>query len=326
MLLNLSPDYTLNLAGAPYAQEGFRLCALGNPGAGKSTVLAVLAEEAHQSGLPFLAIDVKGELGALGELGDDVLLVGLPDHPIPARRAHLDRRLVLRQPGRFARHVLREHYSIVLDLSGQRRACTIEQFTALVTALYEQAQLGPQPVLLLIDEAHNFAPQGRATRAQAESGAILDLVMSEGRSLGLLAALATQRPQEISKAVISPCNTRLFGKLSLEIDYQAIKPYLPPDYRSFRRLKHFRPGEFVLWTADYWELIRVRSRRTPDWGQTPVPQVNGAVRPSVVDLADANNVVKQFSLFDDAAGPSTGPSTGSGGASGRSVVANEEGI
>lgn len=302
MLLNLSAQYNLNLAGPPYSQDGFRLIALGNPGAGKSTVLAVLAEEVHASGLPFIAVDVKGELGALAALGDDVLLVGHPDHPQPARRAHLDRRLVLRQPGRFARHVLNDHYSLVLDLSGQPRAAGVEQFTALITAVYEYAQLEPRPVMLLIDEAHNFAPQGRATKSQAESGAVLDLVMSEGRSLGLLTALATQRPQEINKAVISPCNVRLFGKMTLEIDYLAIQRYLPPGYRSFRRLKSFLPGQFVLWTADYWELIRVRSRQTPDWGQTPVPQVNGAVRPSVADLAGASNVVKQFSLFDDAAG------------------------
>lgn len=299
MNLNLSAGYQLNLAAPPYAQDGFRLIALGNPGAGKSTVLAVLAEESHQAGLPFVVVDVKGELGSLAGLGDDVLLLGQPDHPRPERQAHLDRAEVLRRPGRFARHILKDHFSLILDLSGQRRAAGIEQFTALATAVYELAQLEPSPVMLLIDEAHNFAPQGRATRAQVESGAMLDLIMSEGRSLGLLTALATQRPQEISKAVISPCNTRLFGKLSLELDYLAVKQYLPPDYRRFSRLKRFRPGEFVLWTADYWEQIRIRRRHTPDWGQTPIPQVNGAVRPSVVDLPDARRVIKQISLFEE---------------------------
>lgn len=296
MYLNLSPDYNLNLAGAPYAQDGFRLCVLGNPGAGKSTVLAVLAEEAHANGLPFLAVDVKGELTSLAGLGDDILLLGQPAHPKFERRAHLDRLDMLRRPARFARHVLHDHYSLILDLSGQRRQNAIEQFTALITAVYELAQLEPQPILLLIDEAHNFAPQGRATRSQVEALEVLDLLISEGRSLGLLAALATQRPQEISKMVISPCNVRLFGKMSLEIDYLAVQRYLPPGWRSFRKLKSLHPGEFILWTADYWEQIRIRARRTADWGRTPIPQVNGFNRPSVVDLPDAH-VIKQISLF-----------------------------
>ncbi|GIK42469.1 MAG: hypothetical protein BroJett011_63020 [Chloroflexota bacterium] len=298
MYLNLSETYRINLAGPPYAQDGFRLAALGNPGAGKSTLLAVLAEEAHAAGLPFLVVDVKGELSSLGELGDDVLRLGLPNHPLPARRAHLDRSEVLNHPRRFAVHLLRDHYALILDLSGQKRGLAVETFTALITAVYELAQLDPRPVLLLVDEAHNFAPQGRATRDQVESLAILDLVMSEGRSLGLLAALATQRPQEISKAVISPCNIRLFGKLSLESDYLAIQKYLPPGYRSFSRLRRFLPGEFVVWAGDYWEQVRIRSRRTPDWGATPIPQVNGYNRPSVTSLPDAH-VIKQLTLLDN---------------------------
>jgi uncharacterized protein len=74
------------------------------------------------------------------------------------------------------------------------------------------------PLFLVVEEAHNFAPQqGTATCSR-----ILKNIASEGRKFGLGLCAVTQRAARIDKSVLSQCNTQLILQVTNPLDLKAI--------------------------------------------------------------------------------------------------------
>jgi len=74
------------------------------------------------------------------------------------------------------------------------------------------------PLFLVLEEAHNFAPQqGTATCSR-----ILKNIASEGRKFGLGLCAVTQRAARIDKSVLSQCNTQLILQVTNPLDLKAI--------------------------------------------------------------------------------------------------------
>ncbi|HTT34840.1 MAG TPA: ATP-binding protein [Thermoplasmata archaeon] len=74
------------------------------------------------------------------------------------------------------------------------------------------------PLFLVIEEAHNFAPQ----QTQATSSRILKNIASEGRKFGLGLCVVTQRAARIDKSVLSQCSTQLILQVTNPLDLKAI--------------------------------------------------------------------------------------------------------
>ena len=74
------------------------------------------------------------------------------------------------------------------------------------------------PMFLVIEEAHNFAPQ----QGQVTSSRILKNIASEGRKFGLGLCVVTQRAARIDKNVLSQCNTQLILQVTNPLDLKAI--------------------------------------------------------------------------------------------------------
>jgi DNA helicase HerA-like ATPase len=85
--------------------------------------------------------------------------------------------------------------------------------------LFENRKKGKiPPMFLVIEEAHNFAPQqGTATCSR-----ILKNIASEGRKFGLGLCVVTQRAARIDKSVLSQCNTQLILQVTNPLDLKAI--------------------------------------------------------------------------------------------------------
>lgn len=76
------------------------------------------------------------------------------------------------------------------------------------------------PLLLLIEEAHNFAPE-RGFGSSSATG-IIRTIASEGRKFGLSLCIVSQRPARIDKSVLSQCNTQIILKVTNPNDMRAI--------------------------------------------------------------------------------------------------------
>jgi len=74
------------------------------------------------------------------------------------------------------------------------------------------------PMMLVMEEAHNFCPQ----QGKTSSTRILRTIASEGRKFGLGMTVISQRPAKVDKNIISQCNTQITLKVTNPNDLKAI--------------------------------------------------------------------------------------------------------
>ena len=134
----------------------------------------------------------------------------------------------------------------VMDLSGFEHAG--EPMVAaldLVERLWA-ARERRQPVLIVIDEAHNICPATPVTPLQKAVTERLIQIAAEGRKYGLWLLLSTQRPSKVHPQVISQCDNlllmRMNGPADLE-DLGRLFGFAPPALVS--RSPYFTQGEFL---------------------------------------------------------------------------------
>jgi uncharacterized protein len=74
------------------------------------------------------------------------------------------------------------------------------------------------PLFLVLEEAHNFAPQ----QGQVTCSRVLKTIASEGRKFGLGLCVVTQRAARVDKSVLSQCATQLILQVTNPLDLKAI--------------------------------------------------------------------------------------------------------
>jgi len=88
-----------------------------------------------------------------------------------------------------------------------------------------------QPVLLVIDEAHNVCPSDPLDGNQTMATDVLIAIAGEGRKFGLHLLLATQRPQKLHGNVLSQCDNLLLMRMNSSADIavlQEVFSHVPP--------------------------------------------------------------------------------------------------
>ena len=122
-------------------------------------------------------------------------------------------------------------------------------------------------VWMLIDEAHQFAPAGRATLAKEA----LIRWAKEGRQPGLSLVVAIQQPSAIDAEVLTQCDIILVQKLTNSADIQAInslsQDYMGGELKTYIR-KLERRGEAVLVDDEQERVLiaQVRPRKSHHGG------------------------------------------------------------
>lgn len=266
MIIELGPTASINLTTPPYDTEGLTCVILGNKGSGKSNIMAVMAEESHRNGIPFIYYDPNGDAVALRELGDDVLIIGDPGDPEAIRRAHYPLAVAMREPNDFIRMVLQDGYSLVLDMREQDGVHPLQVFSALVEEHFRQAVRLREPAFMFVDEAQAVAPQTGLSDVEKVSRRALGKVISDGRKRGIILAAASQHAAYLDKRVIRGANLRIFGKCTYLPDYKVIKEYTPA---TFHQMLKLRSGQVYIVSEKAHGLTEIKKRNTSDLGQTP---------------------------------------------------------
>ncbi|MDE0179524.1 MAG: ATP-binding protein, partial [Gammaproteobacteria bacterium] len=129
---------------------------------------------------------------------------------------------------------------VILDLS-LLAAEVLENVTALVGRLIleflqrlgehggEDAR-GSLPVVLVLEEAQNYVRQPRSFEEESISRAVFERIAREGRKFGLSLVVASQRPSELSKTVLSQCSSFVVHRLQNPEDLRYFKEIVPAIY------------------------------------------------------------------------------------------------
>lgn len=171
-------------------------------GAGKSSTAAVLVEETFAAQVPLVVIDWTGVFWGLRSNargtgpGLGVYVLGGPHGDVPLEAS----------AGRFiADLVVDSGHSFVLDLSDFTKG-EMRRFCAdFLERLYDRKARARTTLLLVIDEAHELAPQSPRGGFKGDAARLIgamEQVVALGRSRGIGAVLITQRTQALNKAVL----------------------------------------------------------------------------------------------------------------------------
>lgn len=132
------------------------------------------------------------------------------------------------------------HKVVILDLS-LLAAEVLENVTALVGRLLLEflQRLGEQrggstrgslPVVLVLEEAQNYIQERRFGEDESISKLVFERVAREGRKYGLGLVVASQRPSELSKTVLSQCSSFIVHRLQNPEDLRYFKEIVPGIY------------------------------------------------------------------------------------------------
>ncbi len=79
------------------------------------------------------------------------------------------------------------------------------------------------PVLLVLEEAHNFAPGRASTPAEERSIAITKQIAQEGRKFGIGLVMISQRPSRLDETTLSQCNSYIIMRLVNPADQNFVR-------------------------------------------------------------------------------------------------------
>lgn len=97
-----------------------------------------------------------------------------------------------------------------------------------------------QPLLIILEEAHVFLPEGRETAAHRT----ISKIAKEGRKYGIGLGVVTQRPIEIDGTVLSQCGTMIALRLTNTADRAKVEAAMPDDLGALSgMLPALRTGE-----------------------------------------------------------------------------------
>jgi uncharacterized protein DUF87 len=257
-----------------------RLLIQANSGGGKTRTLRRLLEQTHGR-VQHLVIDPEGEYHTLRERFDYILAApkggDTVAHP---RTAKL-----------LAEKLLQLGVSAILDiyeLNPDGRQAFVKHF---LQSLVDAPRELWHPALVVLDEAHVYAPEGK----ESDSTSAVKAMASRGRKRGFCLVPATQRLAKLSKDVAAECNNKLIGRCTLDVDIKRAAEELGFTTAEQRlSLRQLEPGQFYAFGPAFDlrapQLVLVGPIKTQhaEAGQqaAPVPPPTAKVLKLLPQLAD----------------------------------------
>lgn len=207
-----------------------RMLIQANSGGGKSWLLRLIAEQT-MGYVPTIVLDPEGEFFTLREKCDLVLVGREGEIPTDVRSAAL-----------LARKLIELSVSAVIDLYDLRVADRRRFVRLFLEALLALPRSLWGPRLILIDEAHTFAPERSAGEAESLN-AVIDLA-SQGRKRGHGCILATQRLSKLHKDAAAELNNVSIGRTWLDVDQQRAGDMLGMSKQERGQLRELSAGNW----------------------------------------------------------------------------------
>lgn len=248
-------------------------------GAGKSWLLRRLLEQTHGH-VQQIVIDPEDEFSTLREKYDYVLAGRHGgDCPADVRSAEL-----------LAKKLLELGVSAIIGIYELQAHDRIRFVRLFLESLVNSPKELWHPCLVVIDEAHIFAPQV----GDAESTAAVIDLMSRGRKRGFCGVPATQRLSKLHKDVAAEAGNVIVGRSTLDVDVKRAADSLGFSGRDDQsRIRALDTGHFFVYgpalTREVTQ-VRVGSVDTthPRAGQraaAPAPP-QGTIKAVLAELAD----------------------------------------
>jgi len=164
------------------------------------------------------------------------------------------------------------------------------------------SRLNRSPLHLVIDEAHNFAPQGKVP--DPDTGKMLhaaNTLASGGRSIGVRLTMITQRPQKLHKDALTSADTLIAMRVLAPHDRDAVKAWIDgcgeplQGKEVLNSLASLKRGEGWVWYPEGGHLGRTRFPEIRTFDSSATPTEGHAVKApkaaAELDLTEINRAL-----------------------------------
>lgn len=198
---------------------------LGKTGAGKSSLLRVIVEDLLRRGKRVCVVDPKGDWYGLKLQADGKT----PGYPVITFGDFVEEKAtdvpINKHSGKHVAELISSgNRPCVIGFRGWMPGTMTEFWIDFASTLFNSKS---GELYLIIDECHNFMPKGKVLDPQA--GKCLhwsNRIMSEARGLGIVALIASQRPQKVHNDSLTCCETLFAMRVVHAADRGAIKDWI----------------------------------------------------------------------------------------------------
>ncbi len=205
------------------------LVMLGKTGSGKSSKLRVLVEHLHSQGKRVCIVDPKGDWWGI-KVAADGKSPGLPFVLFGDFKNAESRDVPIndRSGKHIAELIASGNRPCVIGMRGWTQGAMIRFWIDFAQTIFAR---NAGELYLVLDEAHNFAPKQWKGQSDKETPVGVALhwtnrLLSEGRGLGLICLLASQRPQKVHNDSLTSCEGLFALRVVHAADREAIKNWI----------------------------------------------------------------------------------------------------
>lgn len=290
MKINLGEGYDLDVERDLI---GKRIGIFGVPGSGKSNAVKLIAAglATLPQRIPLTIIDPEGEYWPLKEVADFILI---------GKEEQADLICDEAQAAILAQQSVEHGLSVILSLVHLKRDQMLKFVEVYLNALWEALIKNPRPYFLIVEEAHEFAPQSRPSATKD----ILIQFGKRARKRGGGMIPASQRPQAVDKELISQMNMFILGNVGYaDMDvYKAIVPLKPAEVEA--RTQALAVGQFMIVRGKDVETVQIAKAPIFDAGATPGFETSAA---PVLRAVDSAMLKELAALLDKQTTPTEDP-------------------
>jgi uncharacterized protein len=216
-------------------EEGQRLLIQGSSGAGKSRTQRLILESLPPQ-VQQVIFDVEDEAHTLRSEDRPYVILGGEYADAPG--------LENMDAAELAMAILKMGTSVIFQINDWGVEAQSEFMNAYLSSLMKAPRDLWRPVMVVIDEAHRYAPN----QGLAPSSAAIELLATAGRKRLFSAMLATPRISDFSASVRGVCNNKMLGRVDSATDRRTSADALGVTAKSPEALEldHLKNGQFWL--------------------------------------------------------------------------------
>lgn len=251
---------------------------LGIRGSGKSNTSAVILEELLKYEYPLTIVDIDGEYWGLKEKYE-ILVVG--------KSKNVDIEVNVEHARQIAEVSISKNIPVILDMSGFLYEDTYEFLLNYMDELWNLAGKFRKPYEIILEEAHEFIPQG--TRNELKE--IFTRIALRGRKRGLGIIILSQRSAKVEKDVLTQAEILFLHKVVHPSDMKVYKDILPLSPKEVTILiSQLNVGDCIFFFENKYDVIHIKERKTFHAGFTPSLETTNSPKLKVV----SNEIIKSL--------------------------------
>lgn len=133
----------------------------------------------------------------------------------------------------------------------------LETITGLISRLilefvsrFPEADRGKFPILIALEEAQNYIPEKNRGDKESIAKKVFERIAREGRKYGISLLVTSQRPSELSKTVLSQCNSFIIHRLQNPEDQKYVRQLVSAANEDILQQLPILPQQHVIIMGD----------------------------------------------------------------------------